>query len=91
MIRGKHWDDGWLTAYWGTESRARKGESKDVVFGSPCRSDGHLLYGALAYIDMGHGKNLVQELEDRGYDITTLQFSIKRKYPPNGNPAGGTR
>ena len=27
------------------------------------------------------GKNLAQELEERGYDITTLQFSIERLKP----------
>jgi len=85
MLRGKSWNDGWLTAYWGRESKQKSGP-KDIVFGSPCRPDGHLLYGALAYIDVGHGKSLVEELEDRGYDITTLQFSIKRKYPPNAKP-----
>jgi hypothetical protein len=35
---------------------------------------------------MGHGKTLVQELEQRGYDITTLQFSVKRKFRPNEKP-----
>jgi hypothetical protein len=86
MIRGKHWNDGWLTAYWGHESRASRGAQKDLVFGSPCRPDGHLLYGALSFVDMGHGKTLTQELEARGYDITTLQFSIKRKWRPNEAP-----
>lgn len=27
------------------------------------------------------GKTLVQELQDRGYDVTTLRFSIKKKQP----------
>ncbi len=31
------------------------------------------------YIDGTFGKSLLQELEDRGYDLTTLKFSIKRK------------
>lgn len=84
MLRGKSWDDGWLTAYWGRESR---GESREIIFGSPCRPDGHLLYGAFCSVDMGHGKTLVQELEERGYDITTLQFSVKRKFRPNEKPA----
>lgn len=70
MLRGKNWNNGWLTAYWGRESGDRSG-SKELIFGSPSRPDGHLLYGALA--------PLVKELEARGYDITTLQFSIRRK------------
>lgn len=83
MLRGKHWDDGWLSAYWGRESR---GYRKDLVFGSPCRPDGHLLYGAFCFVEVMKGKTLVQELEERGYDITTLQFSIKRKWKPNEKP-----
>ncbi len=83
MIRGKSWNDGWLTAYWGRESRGCK---KDLMFGSPCRPDGHLLYGALAFVEVAPGKTLVQELDARGYDVTTLQFSIKRKWKPNEEP-----
>lgn len=80
MLRGKHWNDGWLTAYWGRDTR---GASKDLVFGSPCRPDGHLLHSAFNHLEFTGGKTLIQELEARGYDITTLQFSIKRKYRPN--------
>ncbi len=72
MLRGKHWNDGWLTAFWSSKE-------EDIVIGHPSGPDGHLLYGALGFVDMGHGKTLVQELEQRGYDITTLQFSVKRK------------
>jgi len=79
MIRGKSWNDGWLTAYWDKRER-------DIVFGSPCKPDGHLLYGALSFIEFSSGKTLLKELEDRGYDITTLQFSVKRKYKPNERP-----
>ena len=83
MIRGKSWDDGWLTAFWGRDERRAK---KELVFGSPCRPDGHLLFGAFCFCEITKGKTLVQELENRGYDITTLQFSIKRKYGPNEEP-----
>jgi hypothetical protein len=85
VIRGKSWTDGWLTAYWGKESR--RDYRKDLVFGSPCKPDGHLLYGALCFTEVTGGKSLVQELEARGYDITTLQFSVKRKYRPNEKPS----
>lgn len=80
MMRGKNWSDGWLTAFWGREIR---GCRKDLIFGSPCKGDGHLLYGALCFTEVTAGKTLVQELESRGYDITTLQFSVKRKHKPN--------
>ena len=79
MLRGKSWNDGWLTAYWGKENR--RDQKGDLIFGSPCRPDGHMLYGALSFVDIGHGKTLVQELESRGYDITTLQFAVIRKAP----------
>lgn len=59
----------------------------ETIFGSPCRPDGHLLYGAFSFVEVTTGKTLVKELEDRGYDITTLQFSIKRKWKPNEEPA----
>jgi hypothetical protein len=34
------------------------------------KADGHLLYGAIG--------PLAKELEKRGYDITTIKFSIQR-------------
>lgn len=76
MLRGKSWNDGWLTAYWGRDERGAK---KDLVFGSPCRPDGHLLYGAFCFTEVTSGKTFVKELEDRGYDITTLKFQIKKR------------
>ncbi len=78
MLRGKSWNDGWLTAYWGREEGSRSG-SKDLIFGSPNRPDGHLLYWALTGLEVCDKSSLVKELEARGYDITTLQFSIRRK------------
>jgi hypothetical protein len=83
LIRGKHWNDGWLTAYWGREER---GCPKELIFGSPCRPDGRLLCDLFGRLDIGDGKTLIQELGQRGYDITTLQFSIKRKWKPNEKP-----
>lgn len=79
MIRGKSWNDGWLTAFWGREPR---GCSKDLVFGSPSRPDGHFLYGVFSFLEVHAGKTFTQELESRGYDITTLQFSIRKKAQP---------
>jgi len=83
MIRGKHSEDGWLSAYWGRE---RRNEPKDLMYDSPCSPDGHLLHHAFSYVEVSPGKTFVQELEDRGYDITTLQFSVKRKWKPNEKP-----
>jgi hypothetical protein len=82
MIRGKSWEDGWLTVYWGRESR---GDRKDLMFGSPNRPDGSLLHTAFCFQEI-HGKTLIQHLEERGYDISTLQFSVKRNRKPNEEP-----
>ena len=56
---------------------------KDILFdwddgiGKP---DGHLLYYYLCCLTSPDGKTLVGELKARGYDITTLRFSVRK--PP---------
>lgn len=42
------------------------------------KSDGHWLHGWLCY-HKGFDDVFVKELVSRGYDITTLKISIKRK------------
>lgn len=84
MIRGKHWDDGWLTAYWGREELRGK---KELIFGSPCKPDAGLLNIAFTHTPLLWGRDFLTELEERGYDVTTIQFSIKRKWKPNERPA----
>ena len=42
--------------------------------------DGHLLYQALN-VPGALSRGLLEELEARGYDLTTLQFSISKKVP----------
>lgn len=71
--------------------RARPGELKatwsrreeDINFdwgGSGAgKPDGHMLYGAICCVVLVGGKTLMQELEARGYDLTTLRFSIRQK------------
>lgn len=84
MIRNKSWSDGWLTSYWGRDQRSSL--SKDLIFASPCHADGHLLYDMFCHAKSANGKTFKEELEARGYDVTTLQFSIKRKWKPNEAP-----
>lgn len=43
------------------------------------RPDGHLLHGVFAYTPCFTGRTFWEELEARGFDITTLRFSIERK------------
>ena len=65
---------------------------KDLMFdwNSPAsKSDSHLLHNVLcnkrflpSFLspkEWQEEKSLIDELEERGYDITTLKFSIKKK------------
>jgi hypothetical protein len=49
----------------------------DILISYPRSCDGHLLYSALCHGFDG-GVALVDELQARGYDITTLRFSVVR-------------
>lgn len=44
-----------------------------------CKADSNLLATALAMTPIAGGRTLRGQLEERGYDITTLRFSIRRK------------
>jgi hypothetical protein len=59
-------------------------KEKDILFSYPRRCDGHLLYGALSCarhnpITNEWDNSFMDELEARGYDITTLRFSVALK------------
>lgn len=67
--RHLRWKPGRLVAYF--DKRA-----DDRVFHSPCRPDGHLLYGLFdGHVPM---KEFLSELEKRGYDLTTLRLQVDR-------------
>ena len=72
-MRGKRCTDGWLTAEWSKRER-------DILYHYPSKPDGHLLHCRLG-VGSTQGKALLDELEERGYDLTTLQFSIRRREP----------
>ena len=77
------WAEGWLTAYFGRTD----GGGNDLNFAAPSRADSRLLYNAFCvkgYDERGRlvQPSLVEELEARGYDVTTLEFRIKRKVTP---------
>ena len=65
-----------LRAYWSKKEG-------DLMFWSPTRqSEGGVLWSFLDHIeiDNGHGpKTLLKELNDRGFDIKTLRFSVAYK------------
>lgn len=72
--------DRMLTARWSSKEG-------DILFHFPRKVDGHMLSGAFCSDVLIGGRTLRQELEARGYDITTLRFSIALKPPPPPPPA----
>ena len=86
--RAHRFKPGVLEVYWGVT----KGDpTPDIIYhrGEGCaKPDGHLLYSFFGCKrerqDWQTGKtvfdqSLLEELEARGYDLTTLKFSIKKK------------
>ena len=72
----------WLTVRFGEVRR----DSPDLHFSGPNGPDRTLLYGVFCtknYDEQGKltQPSLVEELEARGYDITTLEFRVKRRVP----------
>lgn len=70
------------------EGRGRPG----LVFWYPKRPDGWLLHSVMAderYRPSVSGPvfepSFVKELEARGYDLATLEFTIRLKEPPSGD------
>lgn len=51
---------------------------KDLMFHYPNRPDGHLMHTLISHTRI-NDKTLREELIARGYDITTLKFSIERR------------
>ena len=79
-MRGKRYTDGWLTVRWSK----RDG---DHLVESPSKPDGRLMYGILFRpLDMLGGRSLADELTECGYDLTTLEFAVRRKPPAGGAP-----
>ena len=73
---------GQLIAKWG---RPSKGEDPDLCYawggGGADKSDSRCLMGALEDAPTSSGLGLRAELELRGYDISTLRFTINLKEP----------
>ena len=74
--------DEWLTMWWGPV----KGDDPDMHFSGPRRCDRSLMYGVLCIKPVKGvtlmDRSLIDELEARGYDTTTLEFRVKRKVQP---------
>lgn len=68
-----------LRACWGKPEGEPVG-SRDIIFHYPTRKcDGSLLYHAFSQPLGDNGKSLMDELVDRGFDLSTLRFSIQLK------------
>ena len=71
--------DGELLVKYGQEDGER-----DIFYcwppnGEGMRRDSNIVMSAFEMIDVCEGRSLREELELRGYDITTLKFSIRKK------------
>lgn len=53
-------------------------KEKSILYSYPRKQDGGMLAAAFEMCKLLDNKTLLQELEDRGYDITTLKFSIEK-------------
>lgn len=59
-----------------------KREKDLMFFHDKHKPDGHLLYNFFCHTKTSTGKTFVEELKERGFDITTLRFSVLRKSEP---------
>ncbi|AUQ62149.1 hypothetical protein [Phaeobacter inhibens] len=71
---------GQLRAGWG---RPEPGETPDLCYAwgaaGADKTDGRVLSSAFEFEKNCFGRTLREELEYRGYDVTTLKFSIEQK------------
>jgi hypothetical protein len=84
---------GQLAIYFG---KAERGDIPDIVYGwgDGCsKRDGALLHYMIGSKRMQTGirgveidPSLLEELESRGYDLTTLKFSIQKRPVTQGEP-----
>jgi hypothetical protein len=71
---------GELRAKWGRPSPGDPASVCYVWGGSGAeKPDARILSNALEDAPVFSGRSLAQELEARGYDLSTLQFSVKKK------------
>jgi hypothetical protein len=69
-----------LLARWG---RAERGDAPSIVYAwgaaGACKADSRILMAALEEAPVYEGLSLVSELKARGYDLTTIKFSIDHR------------
>ena len=55
------------------------GDGPALVYSYDRKPNGGWLAMVFESIDSGYGRTFAEELEARGYDLSTLQFTIRRK------------
>ena len=60
---------------------------KAVVYGGTCRPDGRVLAHLIEGTQLLDGKTLLQLLEERGYDVSTLRLMVRRNHAPHTGDA----
>lgn len=82
-----HWRTG---KKWGTSQEGMPGDLTYAYDDGVPRCDARLLDGAFAQkrlkSDGTYGPSLLEEFAERGYDLTTLTFSIRKAPPPPKDP-----
>lgn len=77
---------GAMTARPGEQRVSWSKRERDIVYShggdGACGSTARLLAYALEDVEVHQGRALRAELEARGYDLTTLRFSIRKKVQP---------
>lgn len=81
MKRRRNARPGELRLTYGPESR-RSAPDAIIAWGAGVpKADSHMLFARL--FPLGGGRNLVEELEARGYDLSTLVFSVHKRTADN--------
>lgn len=75
-----------LLARW-TKRGVDGAPGNDFRFDFPNRPDGHFLHWLISHAKLDGGKTLREELDSRGYDITTLRIQVDLKPPPEDDVA----
>lgn len=70
---------GELRVGWGIDAPGERPSLVCAWGGGIHGADANMLLWAFHKTDVLDGNDLVKELEARGYDLTTLKFSIKKK------------
>ena len=85
MVRAR---SGEIVGAWGRAGDVGRGETADLQYAwggaGAAKSDARILCQALEELPLLSGQTLRQELAERGYDLTTLRFTIRMKDPQAG-------